>query len=158
LKRCKHATVDGTFSTDEEFDIEDGIAKTLKGIWIGNAICILAGTPEEQYKKRKGFFFCNEERCGDCIHYEPDTNGREIRIKSRNPISQKFRHEIFKRDKYRCIECGNGKKQSTLHIDHIIPISKGGTDELDNLQTLCETCNLGKNIRNWKGGEVNGKK
>jgi 5-methylcytosine-specific restriction endonuclease McrA len=32
----------------------------------------------------------------------------------------------------------------TLHVDHIEPWSKGGTTTLDNLQTLCSTCNIGK--------------
>jgi len=31
-----------------------------------------------------------------------------------------------------------------LHIDHVTPWSKGGETEMDNLQTLCEPCNLGK--------------
>ena len=37
-----------------------------------------------------------------------------------------------------------------LHIDHIIPWSKGGETVLENLQTLCSDCNLGKsNILNY---------
>jgi 5-methylcytosine-specific restriction endonuclease McrA len=32
----------------------------------------------------------------------------------------------------------------TLHIDHIVPVSKGGASEMDNLQTLCFDCNEGK--------------
>jgi 5-methylcytosine-specific restriction endonuclease McrA len=32
----------------------------------------------------------------------------------------------------------------TLHVDHLIAFSKGGVTVLDNLQTLCDSCNLGK--------------
>lgn len=70
----------------------------------------------------------------------------------RNAFTRSIRHEVFKRDNYRCKECGATNKETTLHIDHIVPVSKGGTDELDNLQTLCESCNLAKSNRNWKGG------
>ncbi|MGL4943487.1 MAG: HNH endonuclease [Thermoguttaceae bacterium] len=31
-----------------------------------------------------------------------------------------------------------------MHVDHIVPRSKGGTNDDDNLQTLCQKCNLGK--------------
>lgn len=56
-----------------------------------------------------------------------------------------MRREVFKRDNYTCVECRARKSDgATLHIDHIIPVSKGGTDELDNLQTLCKDCNLSK--------------
>lgn len=52
-------------------------------------------------------------------------------------IPRGLRHEVFKRDNYRCVECGASKDDgATLHIDHIIPVSKGGTDELSNLQTV----------------------
>ena len=54
-------------------------------------------------------------------------------------------HNLFKRDGYRCVECGASKDDgATLHVDHKVPVSKGGTDELDNLQTLCSDCNLNK--------------
>ena len=48
-----------------------------------------------------------------------------------------------------------------LHCDHIISVAQGGTDEMDNLQTLCDDCNLAKSDKCWKGNlnEVeNGKK
>ena len=60
-------------------------------------------------------------------------------------IPRGLRHEVFKRDGYKCVECGASKDDgATLHVDHKIPVSKGGTDELDNLQTLCSDCNLNK--------------
>lgn len=31
-----------------------------------------------------------------------------------------------------------------LHVDHIVPVSRGGQTVMSNLQTVCETCNLGK--------------
>jgi 5-methylcytosine-specific restriction protein A len=71
----------------------------------------------------------------------------------RNPLTKSIRHEVFKRDNYRCVECGATNKDTQLEIDHIIPVSQGGTDELDNLQTLCFTCNRAKTNRAWIGGK-----
>jgi rubredoxin len=63
----------------------------------------------------------------------------------RKPIKPSLRFEILKRDDYRCQMCGvNAKDGATLEIDHIHPVSKGGTNELDNLQVLCRDCNAGK--------------
>ncbi len=70
----------------------------------------------------------------------------------RTPIDSRLRHEVFKRDGYKCIECGATNKEKTLHCDHIIPVAQGGSDELDNLQTLCEDCNLSKSDKKWVGG------
>jgi hypothetical protein len=65
--------------------------------------------------------------------------------RKRTNIPRGLRHEVFKRDNYTCVECGAKKEDgATLHVDHKIPVSKGGTDELDNLQTLCSDCNLNK--------------
>ena len=58
-------------------------------------------------------------------------------------LSDRFR--IIKRDGFKCRACGRGLEDGIkLEIDHIIPKSKGGSSDPDNLQTLCFDCNRGK--------------
>ena len=62
-------------------------------------------------------------------------------------ISDKLRYQVLKRDNFKCCACGASPAKDPaveLHIDHIVPWSKGGESTLDNLQTLCSKCNLGK--------------
>jgi hypothetical protein len=49
---------------------------------------------------------------------------------------------VFQRDFFTCQYCG--QKGGTLEVDHIIPISKGGTNHDKNLATSCRTCNRKK--------------
>ena len=63
----------------------------------------------------------------------------------RQSIKPSLRFEIFKRDSYCCQMCGaTAKEGANLEIDHIHPVSKGGTNDADNLQVLCRDCNAGK--------------
>jgi hypothetical protein len=56
-----------------------------------------------------------------------------------------IKEQIFKRDKYRCVVCGRGPKDGVeICADHIRPKDKGGTNTLDNGQTLCMEHNLMK--------------
>lgn len=48
---------------------------------------------------------------------------------------------VKRRDGFACVQC---KGTEDLTIDHIVPLSRGGTDELSNLQTMCHACNLTK--------------
>jgi hypothetical protein len=48
---------------------------------------------------------------------------------------------VFHRDGGRCRICGQSQK---LHVDHIVPRAKGGSDAMDNLWLLCDQCNLSK--------------
>jgi HNH endonuclease len=53
---------------------------------------------------------------------------------------------VLARDKWRCLSCGRSAQENgvLLEVDHIIPRSKGGSDDMSNLQTLCKKCNIGK--------------
>jgi 5-methylcytosine-specific restriction endonuclease McrA len=58
-----------------------------------------------------------------------------------------LRYEVLKRDRFRCVLCGASPATSlgcVLHVDHIMPWSKGGKTVVANLRSLCETCNVGK--------------
>lgn len=68
---------------------------------------------------------------------------------SRN-VSLSLRLAVLSRDNFRCVFCGRSPATDTgtkLHIDHIKPFSEGGKSTLENIQTLCEECNLGKSNR-----------
>lgn len=65
----------------------------------------------------------------------------------RKAISNSKRFEIFKRDGFKCHYCGSTPISSILHVDHILAVSRGGTNEPDNLITACSTCNSGKGNR-----------
>jgi CRISPR/Cas system Type II protein with McrA/HNH and RuvC-like nuclease domain len=56
-------------------------------------------------------------------------------------VGAKKRLRIYARDGYSCLKCG---AKEDLTIDHIVPISRGGSDDFQNLQTLCFSCNQKK--------------
>lgn len=55
-----------------------------------------------------------------------------------------LRFEIFKRDKFTCQYCGRTPPEVMLELDHIVPLSQGGSEEFSNLITSCFDCNRGK--------------
>lgn len=67
--------------------------------------------------------------------------------KTKREISDRLRFKILIRDGFTCRKCGKSPIKEigvTLHIDHIIPWSKGGETITENLETKCEQCNIGK--------------
>lgn len=59
----------------------------------------------------------------------------------RPPIPREIVDVVYKRDGGRCVYCGSAQN---LQLDHIIPFSKGGATTLENLQLLCQKCNIEK--------------
>lgn len=66
-------------------------------------------------------------------HIKNDTNKRGI--------PESVRREVWKRDQGKCTKCGSN---INLEFDHIIPVSKGGSNTARNIQLLCEKCNRSK--------------
>ena len=70
------------------------------------------------------------------------------RAKKYNVVYEKIKPDnIYKRDDYRCVSCGCKVVKSDTYrpdqatIDHVIPMSKGGSHTVDNIVTMCHTCN-----------------
>lgn len=82
----------------------------------------------------------------------------KVSKKRRHSINKKIRFEVLTRDNFACQYCGRTPKDGVkLEIDHIIPVSKGGTNHIDNLKTSCFECNRGKRaLFNWR--TIKGKK
>ena len=81
-------------------------------------------------------------KCPECGLKKSSNKKMHTRV-----ISDKLRYQVLKRDNFKCCACGASPAKDPsveLHIDHIIPWSKGGETTIENLQTLCSRCNLGK--------------
>lgn len=74
------------------------------------------------------------------VHLNPNR-----RKTPRRPIRARF--DVLVRDNYTCRYCGRQAPNVVLHVDHVIPVAKGGTDDPDNLVTACYDCNEGKGTR-----------
>jgi len=62
----------------------------------------------------------------------------------RKPISNGLRFDVLSKFNFKCSYCGVDAVKSALEIDHIIPISRGGSNDFINLVTACKSCNRGK--------------
>ncbi|WP_439242405.1 HNH endonuclease [Lonepinella sp. BR2474] len=71
-------------------------------------------------------------------------NADNIIKPKKQKIPNRLRKQVFERDEYRCVSCGT---HLDLTCDHIHPESKGGETTLDNLQTMCRSCNSRKGTK-----------
>lgn len=52
------------------------------------------------------------------------------------------RRRVWERDAGRCVRCNSPQRLRTMHIDHIVPLSRGGSNGMDNLRCLCRRCHI----------------
>jgi len=64
-----------------------------------------------------------------------------VKLGKRRTIPAEVQRQVMDRDNGQCVLCGSGE---SLQYDHIIPFSKGGGNQPDNLRILCQSCNLSK--------------
>ena len=78
---------------------------------------------------------------------EISTQEKLKKINRRRSINDTTRYAVLERAGFKCQCCGMKPLKNNdviLHIDHIIPYSLGGSDSIDNLQVLCDKCNISK--------------
>ena len=120
---------------------------------------------EAVQKSRQGFCSRRCQRAGVCANPTPShlaaigtKRDRQRRRIEKKKMSQSFyesnawralRYTALRKFKFTCLACGRRPPQVILHVDHIKPRSLHPELELDfnNLQVLCEDCNLGKSNR-----------
>jgi len=85
--------------------------------------------------------------CQEKLEEYVESRGPEAIWGKRSSVSGPVRYEVLKRAKFRCDLCGVGADVKALQVDHIIPRSRDGSDDLSNLQALCYTCNATKGDR-----------
>jgi len=100
-------------------------------------------TEQEQELLIKAHYFKNEKKFRklqkEIKLFEKLESGENQ--KSREPIPEDVRFAVWRRDSGKCVKCGGNRN---LEFDHIIPVSKGGSNTERNIQVLCEHCNREK--------------
>lgn len=116
------------------------VASILKGHFQGNKEYSLDILPD--YGDKQLLFGTGEEK-------ETLVLPKKIKKQAtKRTIPLSLRYKVLKRDNSKCVVCGRGIDDNViLHVDHKIPYSLGGATTLENLQTLCSECNLGKGNR-----------
>jgi hypothetical protein len=113
-------------------------------------ICVASYTSPQgrnSYKKEHVYNYTELKYYFECLaELKEMRRTRQYQIKvERAKMTDSLRWDILKRDNYRCQVCGSTAQDGVkLHVDHIIPVSKGGLTIKSNLQTLCDRCNFGK--------------
>lgn len=113
-------------------------------IVIGNVITAISKEKKEEEQRKQ-----REKAEAEKVKKELQKDAhRAFVAQQRRLMTDSLRYDVMRRDGFRCQICGataaDGYK---LHVDHILPVSKGGKTEMGNLRTLCERCNMGKGAK-----------
>jgi hypothetical protein len=90
--------------------------------------------------------FVNFANANGAEAVSPQESETARRSTGRDP-TLRLRWRVLQRDRFKCCACGASPAITAgveLQVDHVVPWSKGGETLLENLQTLCSVCNLGK--------------
>ena len=71
-------------------------------------------------------------------------NERRIRPTERVPWPRGLKRKLMRRQNNTCAYCGHRRIASSMEIDHITPVVRGGSNDESNLQVICRPCNMRK--------------
>jgi predicted restriction endonuclease len=89
----------------------------------------------------------NKDQCQEYLKQSKKDNSHnhsnpQARKRAWLPFS--LRQQVAAKCKYKCLSCGRSVHETKCHVDHIVPLARGGGDDINNLALLCEHCNLRK--------------
>ena len=120
------------WSLAETAELGPTLAETIRGEF--DAVFTAAREPTLRSAKTAA---PEARRDGTTTHPGNTQIGRFVR----EAISERVRHEVWRRDGGQCVDCGSRER---LEFDHIVPISKGGANTARNIELRCEACNRRK--------------
>lgn len=129
------------FSVEKGAEISAGTYRRRFGSWRKalEAFVSYVNSDDDEEKNE----IVSEEVAPDKVLIEE----QPFKHKTKRDINLRLRFKVMVRDHFKCCKCGKSPATDpsvVLHIDHIYPYSKGGETIMENLQTLCSDCNLGK--------------
>ena len=105
-------------------------------------------TPAGKNSYRKNRVMTYQELCDLYMQWRNGKKYDETSKRERKYMNDQLRYDVLKRDNFTCQKCGATAKDGVkLHVDHIIPVYKGGKTTMSNLQTLRDRCNIGKGTK-----------
>lgn len=123
--------------------------KEKREIYYKNNKDMILQKNHEYYNKNKAYvnlrnkkYYCNNK---DKFIFKARERKNKLREVSDGSITEKSLYKIYELQKHKCAYCDCNLEESGKHLDHIIPISKGGSHTLNNVHYVCPTCNLSKN-------------
>ena len=164
-KLCKIAALNPKYARSVT---KDSLFENLDNVWaylkrqprtkeMCQPISRISITQYNKFFKKSWFDICSEFltwREAKLLNEKTSEGVRKINSsdsgKKFDSISDSTRYRVLNRDKFKCVKCGRSPATDNsviLHVDHILPESKGGTNHLDNLQAMCSRCNFGKSNR-----------
>ena len=132
-----------TFVKIENKIFDKAILKPIVDVIIHCCATYTSPHGRNSYRKERYYGISDVKSAIDEINQQREYS--QSKQYQRSLMTNSLRYDILKRDGFRCQICGATAADGVkLHVDHIVPIAKGGKTEPSNLRTLCDRCNSGK--------------
>ncbi len=95
------------------------------------------------YEQRAELIVLCEQKLGEFIKNRGMATW-DYRLIETDPVPGDVRYRVLAAAKGRCALCGATSRERRIEVDHVVPRSKGGSNDIANLQALCDECNRGK--------------
>lgn len=124
---------DGNLSRYEAVEIADGME------WEGDPQLLFTALVDSGFVDKKTLVI------HDWHGGHPSRKVRNLMRSKWESMSRRIRPIILEQDDFTCQICGD--TDGPLEIDHIVPLALGGTNDIENLQVLCRSCNRRKGAK-----------